>query len=47
MRKPAILAAMAATAIIAAFSTANAGLPGTPMGLQSAIQHINYPAYKI
>jgi predicted transglutaminase-like cysteine proteinase len=42
MRKISTLAAMAAAAIIAGFSTANAGLLGMPMGLQSAIQHIEF-----
>jgi predicted transglutaminase-like cysteine proteinase len=42
MRKISILAAVAAAALIAGFQSANAGLLGMPMGLQSAIQHIKF-----
>jgi predicted transglutaminase-like cysteine proteinase len=42
MRKISILAAMAVAAVIAGFQSANAGLLGMPMGLQSAIQHIKF-----
>ena len=42
MRKISILAAVAVAAMIAGFQSANAGLLGMPMGLQSAIQHIKF-----
>jgi uncharacterized membrane protein len=42
MRKISILVAVAVAAMIAGFQSANAGLLGMPMGLQSAIQHIKF-----
>jgi hypothetical protein len=42
MRKISILAAVSVAALVAGFQSANAGLLGMPMGLQSAIQHIKF-----
>jgi predicted transglutaminase-like cysteine proteinase len=42
MRKISTLAAVAAAMMFAGLQYANAGLLGTPMGLQSAIQHIKF-----
>src|SRR5258708_2827636 len=42
MRKISTLAAVAAAAMIVVFQPAHAGLLGTPIGLQSAIQHIKF-----
>jgi len=42
MRKISILGAAAVAAMIAGLQSANAGLLGMPMGLQSAIQHIKF-----
>jgi hypothetical protein len=42
MRKISILAAVSVAALVAGFQSANAGLLGMPMGLQSAIQHIRF-----
>jgi predicted transglutaminase-like cysteine proteinase len=42
MRKISILTAVAVAAMIAGFQSANAGLLGMPIGLQSAIQHIKF-----
>jgi predicted transglutaminase-like cysteine proteinase len=44
MRKISSLVGLTAAAMIAGFSSANAGLLGMPMGLQSAIQHIKLEA---
>ncbi len=40
MRKISTLAAVAIAAMVVGFRSANAGLLGMPIGLQSAIQHI-------